>query len=129
MRRCATLILLALVGCTPAARDTTAGVVDDQEPACPPDLPPPSDPCLAGQCGNDRGVGRPCTRGGGQCDVFNLLGGEAGICIVDFADNTAVHACSMPCTTDDECGAGAICAVDPADPSRRGCSLLGCEGR
>jgi hypothetical protein len=101
----------------------------DGDPLCPADLPPPSDACLQGQCGNERGVGRPCTKGGGQCDVFSLLAGEAGICIPDFADNTAVHACSMPCSVDEDCGSGAVCAIDPDNASSRGCSIIGCEGR
>ncbi len=95
---------------------------------CPADTPAPSDVCLDGLCGNELGVGRPCTRGGGQCDVFNLLAGEAGICIPDFADNTNVHCCSKTCSVDDDCGSGAVCFPDPVT-QRQGCVPQGCEGR
>ncbi|MBM4282465.1 MAG: hypothetical protein FJ137_17505 [Deltaproteobacteria bacterium] len=117
-----------LVACAPPGRSPSDDV-DDEEVVCPADLPPPSDPCLADQCGNALGVGRPCTRGGGQCDVFSLFDGEAAICIPDFADNTVVHACSMPCDVDEDCGDGAVCATDPENPSSKGCSLFACEGR
>jgi hypothetical protein len=70
----------------------------------------------------------PCTKGGGQCDAYSLFAGEAGICIPDFADNTRVHACSMPCSVDDDCGSGAVCATDPVT-GRLGCAIIPCEGR
>ena len=128
MLRClfATVVAIGVAGCP--APPTSNVVDDDGGIVCPADLPPPSDPCLEGQCGNELGVGRPCEKGGGQCDVFNLLGGEAGICIPDFADNTRVHACSMPCSVDDDCGSGGVCATDPVT-GRLGCSLAGCQGR
>lgn len=119
-------LLLVVFGCGPPP---TSEVVDDDAPICPADTPPPSDTCLEGLCGNELGVGRPCTRGGGQCDVFNLLGGEAGICIADFADNTNVFCCSRPCSEDSECGSGAVCATNPANNNSKGCVPAGCEGR
>ena len=121
-------ILLAGVAACPFA-PPTGNVVDDDDDdiVCPADLPPPSDPCLEGQCGNELGVGMPCTKGGGQCDVFSLFAGEAGICIPDFADNTRVHACSMPCSVDEDCGSGAVCATDPVT-GRLGCAISPCEG-
>jgi hypothetical protein len=120
--------VVLLAGCPVAP---PSGDNDDDEDAifCPDDLPPPSDPCLAGQCGNELGVGRPCEKGGGECDGFSLLGGEAGICIPEFADNTTVHACSMPCDVDDDCGSGAVCAADPDNPSNKGCTIVACQGR
>lgn len=121
------VVFLLLTGCPSSPPDDGDGAAD--APVCPDDLPPPSDPCLQGQCGNELGVGRPCTKGGGQCDVFSLLRGEAGICIPDFADNTTVDACSMPCDIDDDCGSGAVCATDPDNPSSKGCSIIACEGR
>ncbi len=113
-----------LSGC--AAPPAQSAVDDD---VCPDSTPPPSDRCLEGQCGNELGVGRPCTRGGGQCDVFSLVAGEAGICILYFADNTNVHCCSKPCSVDDDCGDGAVCAENPANPASFGCVPAGCEGR
>ena len=126
MGRLCVAFLVVVTACgTPP---TSKAVDDDDDDVCPADTPPPSDSCLEGQCGNDLGVGRPCTRGGGQCDVFSLLAGEAGICIPDFADNTRVHCCSKPCNVDDDCGTGAVCAVDPIT-NRLGCVPTGCEGR
>lgn len=116
------------VAACPSAPPTGNVIDDGDEIVCPEDLPPPSDPCLEGQCGNELGVGMPCTKGGGQCDAFSLFAGEAGICIPDFADNTRVHACSMPCSVDDDCGSGAVCATDPAT-GRLGCAIIPCEGR
>jgi len=119
------LLVLSTVGCFGVEDGDGDG--DDEKDTCPADLPPPSVPCLAGQCGNELGVGRPCTEGGGQCDVFNLFAGEAGICIPDFADNTQVHACSKSCSVDDDCGAGALCFPDPRT-GQLGCVIRGCEG-
>lgn len=118
---------VACLGCLPPP--PTSNVVPGDEIRCPDDLPPPSDTCLEGQCGNEIGVGRPCTKGGGECDAFDLLGGEAGICVVDFADNTNVFCCTRPCSTDDECGSGAVCATNPANDNDKGCVPRGCEGR
>lgn len=100
-------------------------------PECRDDLPPPSDPCLEGQCGNELGVGQPCTQGGGECDVFNVLAGEAGICVPDFSGDspTQVFCCTKTCAVDDDCGSGAVCAADPRDANRKGCVPAGCEGR
>ena len=121
------LVLLSwLAACGSPSTDNA--VNDDDDAVCPADTPPPSDQCLEGNCGNELGVGRPCTKGGGQCDVFNLLAGEAGICIPDFADNTRVHCCSKPCNVDDDCGRDAVCAADPVT-ERLGCSPTACVGR
>lgn len=114
-----------LGGCAPP----TSNLLPDDNIVCPADLPEPSDSCLEGQCGNEIGVGRPCTRGGGECDAFDLIGGEAGICVVDFADNTNVHCCTRTCSDDDECGSGAVCAANPANPASKGCVPTDCEGR
>lgn len=128
MSRLLCLLVLFAPGLLMACGDPPTSNVVDDAPVCPADTPPPNDACLEGQCGNALGVGRPCVKGGGQCDVFNLLGGEAGICIPDFADNTRVHACSMPCSVDDDCGSGGVCATDPVT-GRLGCTLAACEGR
>lgn len=124
--RALAVVVLWVAACTPPAPEPDGD--DDVELKCPSDTPPPSDVCLEGLCGNELGVGRPCTRGGGQCDVFNLFAGEAGVCIPDFADNTNVHCCSKPCSVDDDCGSGAVCFPDPIT-QRLGCVPRGCEGR
>jgi hypothetical protein len=122
------LVLVAAVCVAACAPPAPAPDEEEVEFKCPSDTPPPSDTCLEGLCGNELGVGRPCTKGGGQCGVFNLFAGEAGICIPDFADNTNVHCCSKPCSVDDDCGSGAVCFPDPIT-ERLGCVPRGCEGR
>ena len=125
MRAVVVVVAFACLGsCIPPAP------VDQPAPdaECPEFLPPPSNACLEGQCGNSAGVGQPCTKGGGECDVFNLLAGEAGVCTVDFSDNTDVACCSRLCDVDADCGENAVCFPDPDDPSRTGCVTLGCEG-
>ena len=66
----------------------------------PEDIPPPSKPCLAG-CGNELGVGQPCTKGSGECSGFQL--GEAIFCTVDFED-TDYEFCTLACVRDEQCG-------------------------
>ncbi len=119
-------VALTIAGCGDVNRDSDGDGRSDRV-VCPSDVPPPNNACLADQCGNELGVGRPCTKGGGQCDVYSLFGGEAGICIPDFADNTTVHACSRPCSVDDDCGTDAQCFPDPLT-GRLGCVINGCEG-
>ena len=81
-------------------------------------LPPPSKPCLAG-CGNELGVGQPCTKGGFECSDLGL--GNAIFCTVDQA-TTDLAFCTRPCVVDEQCGRNAYCAGDPSDPGAgRGC--------
>jgi hypothetical protein len=92
---------------------------------CPPGLPPPSDPCLADQCGNDLAVGQPCSEGGGECNPNGFDG--AFLCTRDF-NPTDLHFCTLPCSADDDCGEGARCAIDPDDPGAgAGCFPLVCD--
>jgi hypothetical protein len=105
----------------PAATD--AGPDDTEQ--CNPNLPEASDVCLEDQCGNEKGVGQPCTRGGGECDDLGFDG--AYLCTVDFAD-TDLWFCTMPCVADDQCGEDARCAVDPEDLSAgSGCFPTVCD--
>lgn len=91
---------------------------------CGPQIPPPSDPCLAGQCGNALGVGQPCTKGGNECGGYEL--GEAIFCSADFSD-TSIWFCTKACSDDGDCGLDAICEENPDDPlSARGCVLQRC---
>ncbi|HEY1099109.1 MAG TPA: hypothetical protein VGF99_09270 [Myxococcota bacterium] len=122
------LLLIVVVTAACGKDGPRVEVGDDDEIICPAGLPPPSDECLAGQCGNELGVGQPCTKGGGECDVYDFIGGEAAICIPDFADYTNVEACSKACSVDDDCGTGAVCAPDPFT-DRLGCVIAACEGR
>ncbi len=107
-------------GCTEAGSNAVA---DDGVP-CPAELPPPSDPCIPA-CGNELGVGQPCTRGGFQCP-FLQQGNEASFCTVDF-DDTNLAFCTRPCVDDSDCGADAVCRGDPAKPDAdRGCTPASC---
>lgn len=67
---------------------------------------PSGPPCAAaGDKGNDVGVGKFCSTGGGQCTG----NGNAGLCLGDYVQAEFANFCTMQCQTDDECGAGAIC--------------------
>jgi hypothetical protein len=70
-----------------------------------------------GSPGNEKGVGKYCTKGGGQC-----LGTGAPFCSVDFSTGPGI--CSKPCSTDLDCGAGAVCF---ADSLGKGCKPVACD--
>ena len=112
------LTLLFHVGCLDIT-DVSIPVADAGL-LCSPNIPEPNDPCLP-QCGNELGVGQPCTKGGYECSDFNIVT-EAGMCTVDFSNTTALAFCTRPCSNDTDCGTGAICRVDPEDPNgSKGC--------
>jgi hypothetical protein len=91
----------------------------------------PRDPnanCVApGTPGNERDVGGYCEPGRNDCES------EAGerFCTADFRDITPIDDdkwfCSTLCTTDDECGTGAVCALAPG--GSRGCAPFQCVTR
>jgi hypothetical protein len=56
--------------------------------------------------GNEIGVGKFCSAGGGQCT------GNAGasLCIADFSSSAFGNFCSLQCRSEAECGAGAVCS-------------------
>ena len=61
-------------------------------------------PCASpGDPGNDQGVGRECTAGGGECT------GGATICLADYVSGDFGNFCTKICSTDADCGAGAAC--------------------
>jgi hypothetical protein len=62
----------------------------------------------SGDMGNANGVGRYCTKGGGQCPFLSW----ARFCSNDFRDDVPGF-CTNTCSADSDCGAGAICIVDP----------------
>lgn len=98
----------------PGEGEAGEGEGEDEPPTCP-GAPALSDPCLADACGNSIGVGVPCSAGGGECGEFSLLGGEAWVCTVDFVSDAALHMCTRPCGSDDDCGNGAVCMGDPGE--------------
>ena len=77
----------------------------------PPDTGPmvPADSCgQPGDMGNDIGVGRFCTRRGGEC--ANTTG--ARVCLQDISPDDGQWFCTRLCTMDSECGTGAVCVGD-----------------
>lgn len=128
------LPLLLALGCAgqPSSEDAgfDAGAVEQDSGLdaglCPPNLPPPSDPCLT-VCGNERKVGQSCTKGGGECGEFDLI--NAWLCTADHGE-TGLQFCTRPCVDDSDCGSGALCRGDPSDPdgSNRGCVPTACIG-
>lgn len=121
------LVLLALIAILPSCTGTAPssdGGVDAGDTACHPLLPEPSDPCLEGQCGNELGVGQPCTKGGNECGDLGL--GNAILCSADFSD-TELWFCTKGCDADEQCGSDAVCTGDPEDPlSPKGCTPARC---
>ena len=124
------VVVLGLGACTPSA--AVDGGMADAGPAieCHPNLPEPSHPCLAGQCGNALGVGQPCTPGGGECGDFAVLAdGSVGalFCTADF-NPTDLWYCTKPCGRDEDCGEGPYnCTNDEDDPgSSSGCFVTAC---
>jgi hypothetical protein len=119
---------LPVTGCVAAADGSSDGAVDDAADdgiICPPSLPPPSDPCLP-VCGNEFGVGQPCTKDGFECPAIDV-GNEATFCTVDFED-TGLAFCTKPCFDDSDCGSDAFCTGDPANPdSDKGCTPAACQ--
>jgi hypothetical protein len=55
--------------------------------------------------GNDVGVGKFCTAGGGQCTG----NGSASLCIADFSQSAFGNFCTLQCQADAECGTAAVC--------------------
>ena len=113
------IVMLLWMGCLDA-RQVYVQPSPDAGLVCVGNYPPPNDPCLP-ECGNEIGVGQPCTKGGYECADFDLLT-EAAMCTVDFSSTTELAFCTRPCSTDADCGTGAICREDPEDPNAsKGC--------
>jgi len=61
-------------------------------------------PCAAeGAPGNELGIGKQCTSGGGEC-------GAETMCLANFVQGDFPNFCTTLCTADSECGAGARCS-------------------
>lgn len=114
----------ALAACV-APAPVDGGVLDGGGATCSENVPEPSDPCLP-TCGNELGVGQPCTQGGGECSDFVAVQGGAALCTVDWSDTTLAF-CTKACVADDQCGSGAVCSGDPEDPAAgSGCVPASC---
>jgi hypothetical protein len=92
--------------------DTPTQSVDEnlsRKPGCPPAQ------------GNTKGVGRPCTKNGGQC-----RGSGAPFCTVDVSSTTTLAFCTKICFSSDQCGPNATCASNPRSPGMKGCVPNAC---
>lgn len=76
--------------------------------------------------GNAVGVGRYCSKGGGQC--LENGGGNATICAIDYDSNpdSDTTFCTKVCQDDASCGADAVCVGDSPDAKTKGCVPLSC---
>jgi hypothetical protein len=68
----------------------------------------PTTPCASpGDPGNDVGVGKFCSAGGGQC-----AGNQgASLCLGDFVQSPFANFCTLQCQAAADCGAGATCGT------------------
>ena len=76
--------------------------------------------CAAsGEPGNSLGIGRECTAGGNEC-------GAGSICVADFVMGTWGNFCTTMCSTDAQCGEGAVCSESQAGSPIRTCVPEAC---
>jgi hypothetical protein len=88
-------------------------------------LPPPNNACLP-KCGNELGVGMPCTLNGKQCNHNDI---HALFCTIDQDSTADLIMCTGPCSQDSDCGSGAFCEGDPSNPGGpKGCVPTSCAG-
>jgi hypothetical protein len=80
----------------------------------------PGTPCAKpGDTGNDKGVGKFCSKGGGEC------AGEASLCLADFVSSAFGNFCTKLCSGDADCGTDAKCQGSGA---MKGCIPVACAG-
>lgn len=100
----------SLAGCIidgPGTSDPDAGVGMGNAGCSTPRAP--GEACVRScNTGNETGVGRYCTRGGGQC----ARNGSAVLCTADFDASQMSGWCTKPCASDAPCGSGARCTGD-----------------
>jgi hypothetical protein len=83
---------------------------------------PSGPPCaVPGAPGNDAGVGKYCTAKGGEC-----AGSGATICIADYSSSAFGDFCTKLCSSDTDCGAGALCLGTGSTP--KVCMPAACVG-
>ena len=88
------------------------------------ELPVGNDPCLP-KCGNELGVGMPCTVGGGECSGNDF---RALFCSIDQVPDADLALCTGPCLSDSDCGSASVCSGDPKDPQGpKGCIPATCS--
>ena len=75
-----------------------------------------------GAPGNEHGVGKHCSRGGGECGGRDA-GPGARLCLAEYTDGAFGNFCTMQCTDDASCGTGARCVGS----GFKSCIPDGCE--
>ncbi len=114
------LALTIALACTERNNGDDGGASEGAAGECP-DAPEPAEPCIP-DCGNEVGVGKPCTTGGGECNGNST----ANLCTADFVETTLAY-CTKPCVEDADCGSDAVCRGDPAAPDGpKGCAPAAC---
>jgi hypothetical protein len=80
----------------------------------------PGTPCAKmGDTGNEKGVGKFCSKGGGECM------GEASLCLADLVTSAFANFCTKLCNGDADCGSDAKCQGSGA---QKGCIPVACLG-
>ena len=115
-----------------SASSSDGGTLADGAKAACKHPTPPLEACQERWCDQPYGVGMPCTAKGGECKANDGKAGTddlaAVMCTAAFTAGKEAF-CTMPCVADAQCGAGARCAGDPANPSAgKGCVLIACVG-
>jgi len=123
LARAAILAIALIAACGSDSKTPQKGI---DAPATPADAACTADGCK-NPCavGNDKGVGRYCTPGGGECNANSNLGGFI-FCTKDYEPAEDVQYCTGPCTKDSDCGQNAYCTG--AGQGGRGCIPASCGG-
>ena len=119
MKYLVALLLTSAFACRPPPRP---GFLSDAG-ACGPVSVDASESCVKPcTAGNEKGVGMFCTAGGGECQF------PAFICTVDGDPTSKDTFCTLPCSTDLQCGSNAACRGDPAKDGggSKGCVPSAC---
>ena len=104
--------VLSFAACGSSGGGSVDAGVDAPSGICPP----------AGTPGNSLGVGKSCTKGGGQCRD----NASAIFCTVDYVQDTTAWYCTALCTSDNDCGENAYCSG--SGMGGRGCIPATCGG-
>ena len=110
------LLVLPFAACSKSGKSADAACMGGSSCGQPCDL------------GNNLGVGRYCTKGGGECNKNSALGtGGYIFCTIDYDSSAPDAFCTGPCTSDSECGSDAYCDGSGTGGSK-GCVPASCGG-
>ena len=110
MKRFTTLLFVFLAGCGGGGSKVDSGCTG------------PTGCGMECELGNDKGVGRFCSAGGGEC---NANGAPFLFCTVDYVPGAPGY-CTGPCSKDEDCGMNAYCSGEGM--GGRGCEPMICGG-